>query len=130
MLKLDIKTVQSFEKSGVEKIKIFFYDAGCAGQKLDIQTDDFPITDELTQLTDLEYPFAVYVYSTDVSKLEKVTITRVVVADHSGEKKTRYIVASSEVQQRCGCGSSFSFEKWQPKIQYNNLKDLKTRFQK
>jgi hypothetical protein len=42
--------------------------------------------------------------------------------------KTRYIYASEKVLDRCGCGSSFWFEKKKPKIDLAKLKDLKTRF--
>ena len=49
MLQLDKKTVSELEAQWVEKIKIFFYGAGCSGKKINMTTD-FELTDELVEL--------------------------------------------------------------------------------
>lgn len=126
MLTLDKKTVSEFETTGVEKLKVFFYSAGCSGTKIDMETE-FEVTSEVDKL-DSDYGFELYVPKTDREHLENANITRVVVADHTGEAKTRYIFASSEVEDRCGCGTSFAFEKPAPKVDLEKLKKLRENF--
>ena len=99
MLTLDKKTVSEFENAGVERLKVFFYEAGCSGTKIDMSTE-FDIEDSIVKL-ESEYGFDVYVPKTDKKYLENAKITRVVVADHTGEAKARYIFASDEVEDRC-----------------------------
>ena len=55
-------------------------------------------------------------------------ITRTVTADHTGQEKTRYIFSNPKVEDRCGCGTSFAFEKKVPKIDLEKLKLLRERF--
>ncbi len=62
--------------------------------------------------------------------LQNATITRTVTADHTGKQKIRYILTSDAVKERCGCGSSFSFEKHIPQIDTQKLKNLKANFKK
>lgn len=143
MLTLDKKTVSEFEASWVKKLKVFFIEAGCSGTKIDMQTD-FEITDDLIEIP---HPnplltkeretskaggrgFKIYIPKTDRQYLENAKITRVVVADHTGNAKTRYIFASEDVEDRCGCGTSFAFEKPAPKIDLEKLKKLRENFRK
>ena len=49
MLQLDPKTIAELETAGVEKLKVFFYEAGCSGNKVDMTTN-FEINDELKVL--------------------------------------------------------------------------------
>jgi len=126
MLKLDKKTVAEYEEAWVEKLKVFFYEAGCSGMKIDMQSE-FEVDDKIEKL-ESTYDFEVYVPKTDKEHLEDANITRVVVADHTGVAKTRYIFASDEVEDRCGCGSSFAFEKPVPKIDLEKLRLLRQNF--
>jgi len=126
MLQLDKKTVSEFEVAGVEKLKVFFYEAWCSGTKIDMSSD-FEINDDIVKL-ESEYWFDLYVPKTDREHLENASITRVVVADHTGIAKTRYIFASDEVEDRCGCGTSFAFEKPAPKVDLEKLRKLRENF--
>ena len=126
MLTLDKKTVSEFEETGVEKLKVFFYEAGCSGTKIDMSTE-FELEESIDKL-ESNYGFDVYVPQTDRKYLENAKITRVVVADHTGEAKARYIFASDEVEDRCWCGTSFAFEKKKPKINLSELKNMKHNF--
>ncbi len=126
MLQLDKKTVSDFEKSWVKKIKVFFIEAGCSGTKVDMQTE-FKIHDELESLK-CKYNFEIYTPKTDKKYLENAKITRVIKADHTGKEKIRYILTSDDIQDRCGCGSSFAFEKTVPKLDIEKLKFLRKNF--
>lgn len=126
MLSLDKKTITEFQETWVKKLKVFFYEAGCSGTKIDMSTE-FHIDDTIDKL-ESEYKFDVYVPKTDRKYLENAKITRVVVADHTGEAKARYIFASDEVEDRCWCGTSFAFEKPAPIIDLEKLKLLRLNF--
>ena len=126
MLTLDKKTVTEFESEGIHKLKVFFYEAGCSGTKINMETD-FEVDSEIEQL-DSEYGFELYVPKTDKQYLENASITRVVKADHTGIAKTRYIFASDDVEDRCGCGTSFAFEKPAPVIDLEKLKKMRENF--
>jgi hypothetical protein len=90
-------------------------------------SSDFELNTEIDKL-ESEYKFDVYVPKTDKIHLENTRITRVVVADHTGEAKARYIFASDEIEDRCGCGTSFAFEKPVPVIDLEKLKLLRANF--
>lgn len=126
MLQFDKKTILYFEDKWTKKIKVFFYDSWCSWKKVDL-SDDFDLTNDLEKL-DLPYTFSVYVEKLDKDKFENCMITRTVKADHTGKEKIRYIFTSSDIKDRCGCGTSFSFEKKKPKIDLNKLKNLKKNF--
>lgn len=126
MLTIDKKTVSEFEALGIERLKVFFYEAWCSGIKIDMSTE-FEVEESIDKL-ESEYSFDIYVPKSDREYLENAKITRVVVADHTGEAKARYIFASYEVEDRCGCGTSFAFEKPVPKIDLEKLKLLRQNF--
>ncbi|MDD2870516.1 MAG: hypothetical protein PHS49_00870 [Candidatus Gracilibacteria bacterium] len=129
-MKLDKSTVLDLINRKVEKILVYFYDAGCSGTKVNIK-EDFEITDELSKLELKSSPFDVYVETKDADKFKGSIITKTITADHTGKEKVRYIFSNEQVKDRCGCGSSFSFgEKKKPKIDINKLKDLKNKFKK
>lgn len=142
MFKLDPKTLTEFTKNGVKKIKIFFYSAGCSGTKVDIVVDDFEVSENLTLIPPTpspllkgeglgeKHPFEIYVEKKDKEKFENATVTRLVKADHTGEAKPRYIYSDESVEDRCGCGTSFAFEKKKPKFDFTKLKFLKQDFKK
>ena len=136
MLTLDKKTVTAYEEAWVEKLKVFFIEAGCSGTKIQMETE-FEMTDELVEIkSNLPLKKGVpegggiicYVPKTDLKYLENASITRIVKADHTGVEKIRYIFNSSEVEERCGCGTSFAFEKAVPKIDFEKLKNLRKNF--
>ena len=77
-----------------------------------------------------EYGFELYIEEKDKEKLESARVTRVVVADHTGEEKVRYVFSSEQILDRCGCGTSFGFEKPVPKIDLEKLRKLRERFGK
>ncbi|MDQ7009808.1 MAG: hypothetical protein Q9M94_05945 [Candidatus Gracilibacteria bacterium] len=142
-IKLDKNSILDFENRKVGKIKIFFYDSGCSGTKVDI-SEDFVVDENLELISFL--PFSkgvpeggeikasegidVYVYKREKEKFEDCNITKTITADHTGKEKVRYIFSSNKIKDRCGCGSSFSFDKKVPKFDLNKLKDLKLNFKK
>jgi Fe-S cluster assembly iron-binding protein IscA len=128
MLQLDKKTVTEFESEGIQRLKVFFYEAGCSGTKINMETE-FEVTDDIEKL-ETEYQFELYVPKSDKEHLEHARITRVVVADHTGIAKTRYVFSSDEVEDRCGCGTSFAFEKPAPVIDLEKLKKMRENFKK
>jgi len=75
MLKLDKKTVAEFEDSWVKKLKVFFYEAGCSGTKINMETD-FEVEESIDRL-ESDYGFELYVPKTDREHLEHASITRV-----------------------------------------------------
>ena len=123
MLQLDSKTITQLESEGIEKLKVFLYTAGCSGNKVDMTTD-FEVDASLVQIESC-WKFDLYVEVSDKEKLENARITKVVKADHTGKEKIRYIYSSDDVLDRCGCGTSFGFEKKVPKIDLSKLRNLK-----
>jgi len=126
MLKLDKKTVAEFEKTWISKLKVFFIEAWCSGTKIDMNID-FELSDDIDRL-ESDYGFDLYVPKTDRKYLENSRITRVFVADHTGQVKMRYIFTSEDVEDKCGCGTSFAFEKPVPKIDLEKLRLLRMNF--
>lgn len=126
MLILDKKMVAHFEEQWLEKIKVFFYEAGCSGTKIEVSTD-FDVDESLEKMKS-EYGFELYIEEKDKEKLESARVTRVVVADHTGEEKVRYVFSSEQILDRCGCGTSFGFEKPVPKIDLEKLRKLRANF--
>ncbi|MDP2090245.1 MAG: hypothetical protein Q8K30_01485 [Candidatus Gracilibacteria bacterium] len=129
-MKLDKSTVLDLINRKVEKILVYFYDAGCSGTKVNIK-EEFDITNELQKMELKSSPFDVYVEKIDADKFIGAVITKTVTADHTGKEKVRYIFSNEKIKERCGCGSSFSFgEKKKPKFDLSKLKDLKNNFKK
>ncbi len=130
MIKINKDYIDDLKSRKIEKIKIFFYNSWCSWTKTDIVEDDFEIIDLVCLNCHLEfisgslknYPFFIYVEKKDKEKFENCIITRVEVTDHTWKVKTSFIYNSSEVKERCGCGSSFAFEKKLLKIDLEKLK--------
>lgn len=122
-IKLDKNTVKYFVVKKISKIKIFFYDSWCSWTKIDI-SDDFEIDENLVQINS-DYLFTIYIEKKDQENFKNCNITRMVKSDHTWIEKIRYIFTSNEVKERCWCGSSFSFDKKEVKIDFNKLKDMK-----
>ncbi len=128
-IKLDNNTLEYFKELGSEKIKVFFYSAGCSGNKIDI-VSEFDIDESVEFLEQQEW-IEIYVDKRDKQHLVWSSITRVVVADHTGVEKVRYIYKWAEVKWRCWCGSSFNFgEEKMVKLDLGKLKDMKKKFEK
>ncbi|MDD3793425.1 MAG: hypothetical protein PHI37_01315 [Candidatus Gracilibacteria bacterium] len=123
-MKLDKNTVLDLINRKVEKILVYFYDAGCSGTKVDIK-EDFIVDDSLEKLELSSSPFFVYVEKKDKNKFKNSIITKTITADHTGKEKIRYIFNNEQIKDRCGCGSSFSFDKKTPKFDLSKLKDFK-----
>lgn len=119
---LDSKTISDLKEKWVQKVKLFFYNAGCSGTKVDMLIDDFE-SDSLVCVEPGD--IQIYTEEQDTEKFQGARITRVVKADHTGEEQARYIYSNEAVLDRCGCGTSFSFEKKKVTIDLDKLKDLK-----
>ena len=134
MLKLCKNTLKYFKERNAEKIKVFFYEAGCSGTKVDI-VDEFDIDESVIEISPhLTSPLEerdsttlrIYIDKREKEQFENCSITRVVTADHTWKEKVRYIYKSEEVKGRCWCGSSFSFwEKQKPKLDLGKLRSFK-----
>ncbi len=148
MLELDKKFLAELEGTWVQKLKVFLYEAGCSGMKVSVETE-FEVTDELVELPPPNLPLSweewsfsppvreglgegikIYTPKTDLIHLQNGRITRIIKADHTGQEKVRYIFTSEEIQDRCGCGTSFAFEKKKPKIDLEKLRAMRENFKK
>lgn len=119
--KVDEKILQSFS---ARDIKVFFYSSGCEGTKLDL-TDDF----DVTWLKSIEISWKNIFFSPeDEKKLEwgNIVPKTSTLEWHGG--KAKYLFISPKVESRCGCATSFSFEK--KLIDKDKLSRLKTAFAK
>lgn len=124
---LDPKIIWDCKNKNIKNIFLYFYDSGCSGTKIDIVTDFDRQTKFLyTSLEDIN----VYVDEEVRSQLQDAQIIQSPKADHTWEIKMRYLFISKQVQDRCGCGSSFSFEKKVPKLNIKNLEALKNNYKK
>lgn len=129
-LSLDKNFLKFLEEKNTEKIKIFFYEAGCSGLKINVLFDDFEITSDLQEFENI-WNIKIFVEKKDTEKFENSQIIRTIKSDHTWVEKVRFMFLNTAlVKDRCGCGSSFSFEKKKPKINFENLKNLKNNFKK
>lgn len=94
----DSKTLADFESRSVREVFVRFVAKGCEGTKVDV-LEDF-------EHEGLECETAgslgVYVLPQERSRFDGARLTRV---------GTKWIFTSEQVTGRCGCGSSFSFDK-------------------
>ena len=127
MFKLDKKFLVELQEAWVEKLKVFLYQAGCSGIKVSVETE----FEQDENLSLLESNFSqVYTPKTDLIHLQNGRLTKTVKADHTGQEKIRYIFTSEEIKDRCGCGTSFAFEKKKPIIDIEKLKAMRENFKK
>lgn len=96
---LDKNSIQSFLDAGTSSVFISFVQSGCAGTKISVQTEfeetgliSSSLTPELT---------AFY------RKEEREVLGQGYITFAKG----KWLFSSEKIQDRCGCGSSFSFEK-------------------
>lgn len=147
MIKIDRKTLVEFQENWVKKIHVFFYDAGCSGTKVDIETefevDDLELVAVFPDL-DAEWKpvnnpplewegIEVYIISANKDKFDGAMVTKIREKSdnpHLQGVKDKYIFSNPKIEDRCGCGTSFSFEKKVPKINLEKLRLLKDRFGK
>ena len=125
MLELDKKFLTELQDAWVQKLKVFLYEAGCSGTKVGVE-NDFEINETLELL---ESNFSqLYTPKLDAIHLQNGRLTKTLKADHTGQEKVRYIFTSEKIQDRCGCGTSFAFEKKVPKIDFGKLKMMREKF--
>ena len=127
ILKLDKNTVLDLENREIEKIFLYFYDAWCSGKKVDLK-EEFEITNKLEKINLSLYNFDIYLEKEDKHKFENSTITKTFSKDHTWKEKIRYIFSNQKIKDRCGCGTSFSFEAKKIKLDLSKLRDLKSNF--
>ena len=135
MIKIDKKTLVEFQEAGVRKIHVFFYEAGCSGTKVDIETefDEWVLTPSLSLEEREQIGLQIYVKPEDYEKFDGAMVTKIRERSdnpHLTWKRDKYIFSNPKIQDRCGCGTSFSFEKKVPKIDLEKLRFLKDRFGK
>ncbi|MCP4524061.1 MAG: hypothetical protein GY828_07635 [Candidatus Gracilibacteria bacterium] len=147
MIKIDKKTLLEFQDKQVKKIHVFFYEAGCSGMKVDIEFDFNETELELVAIfPDLDGEgvpihnpplqgegIKVYIEGKNKEQFDGATITKIRTQSdnpHLKGKKERYIFSNPKIQDRCGCGTSFSFDRKKPKINLKNLQLLKKTFRK
>lgn len=122
---LDKNTITSLKKKWVNSVKVFFYDAWCSWNKIDLEEEP-----NISDLILIKNQDLVNIYSTenDFDLIKNWIITRVIKADHTWKEQTRYVFSSKEIKDRCGCWTSFSFEMKKPKINLDKLRALKLNF--
>lgn len=147
MIKIDKKTLIEFQENKVKKIHVFFYDAGCSGTKVDIETDfdekDLELVAIFPDLDSQGKPvnnpplqwegIKVYIIPANKEQFDWAMVTKIREKSdnpHLQGVKDKYIFSNPKIQDRCGCGTSFSFEKKVPKIDLEKLRLLKDRFKK
>jgi len=137
MLKLSQNIINDLNKRNAWKIKIFFYSSWCSWTKVDL-IEDFEINDDLILIDEI-LPFQewqkidIFVEKKDFDKFENSVITRIEVKkeeknEHLKWKKFKYIFTNDKIKDRCGCWTSFSFEKKKPKLNLEKLKNFKSKF--
>jgi hypothetical protein len=62
-------------------VKVFFYEAGCSGKKVDLLFGDF-LYNDLEEI-ETNYDFQIFVEKVDKKHFENCSITRVQKADHT-----------------------------------------------
>ncbi len=101
---IDSKILSSFPTTD---IKIFFYNSWCEGTKIDL-TSDFETKDlEKIEISGKN----IYFSPEDGKNLDggKVIPKTSNVEGHGG--KAKYLFISPKIQSRCGCATSFSFQR-------------------
>jgi Fe-S cluster assembly iron-binding protein IscA len=99
IIKLDKYTCAEFLAQWVTDINVDVLDSGCAGQKISVS----PRTESDERLSSEEHlGIRCWIKPEFVEKLDRAQIAKT---------KGKYYLVSKNIQTRCGCGTSFSFEK-------------------
>lgn len=94
----DPKTLKDFAARSVREVFVTFVARGCEGTKVEVQE----VFDSAGLESEIVGEIQVYFRPEERSKLEGARLT------HTGAK---WIFTSAKITGRCGCGSSFSFDK-------------------
>lgn len=120
-LTIDITIIKWFEK---ENIKVYFYESGCEWTKValtqDFNTDGLECTHVLWK--------NIYFEPKDALNLDGGKILPKPDKSEGHKSEDKYIFLSDKIKSRCGCATSFSFEK--KLIDSSKLKKLKIAFKK
>ncbi|MBP6920967.1 hypothetical protein KBB89_00250 [Candidatus Gracilibacteria bacterium] len=98
-VRLDRHSCSDFLAQGITEVNIDIVHAGCAGSKISLSPRAF--SDERMQSENFQ-GITFWVVPEAVSLLDGAQIARA---------KGKYYLVSEKIQSRCGCGTSFSFEK-------------------
>lgn len=122
IFEIDQKILETFEGSD---IKVYFYASGCEGTKVHL-TSDF----EKTNLESFSlWGKNIYYEKNDSENLNWAKILKKLDNSWTWHKNNdKYLFISPKVQSRCGCATSFSFEK--KLIDKSKLKTLQGIFKK
>lgn len=96
---LDKNSIQSFLEKDTHSISISFIKSGCAGTKVSVQTE----FDQTGLVSSEITPGLTGFYQKEEQE--------VLEQGHITFAKGKWLFSSEKIQDRCGCGSSFSFEK-------------------
>lgn len=96
---LDKNSIQTFLEKDIHGIFISFIQSGCAGTKVSVETE-FDQTNLVS--APINENLLAFYRAEEKDILEQGYITFA---------KGKWIFSSEKIQDRCGCGSSFSFEK-------------------
>jgi len=96
---LDKNSIQTFLEKGVHSVFISLIQSGCSGTKVSVQTE----FDRTSLVSSLLTPDLTAFYRKEEQELLE--------QGHITFAKGKWIFSSEKVQDRCGCGESFSFEK-------------------
>lgn len=96
---LDKKSIQSFLDRGIRSVFISFIHSGCAGTRISVQ-DTFDPTDLVS--AEIAPGLTAFYRANEQETIEQGHITFA---------KGKWLFSSKRVQERCACGSSFSFKK-------------------
>lgn len=97
MIHFDKKTLEAWKNENIDTISLYFYESGCAGTKIGVETKKLPDC----EIQVIQDAFHIYMRKSEVSLIENGHITQV------GKK---WIFTSPNINTRCGCGSSFSLK--------------------
>lgn len=121
ILEIDEQILRDFPE---KNLKVYFYQAGCEGTKIHI-TWDFQMDDcEFISL----HGKNIYFEAKQKSQLDGGKILKKTSSGNGHTSYEKYIFISPKVQSRCGCATSFSFDK--KLIDTQKLKTLQGLFKK
>lgn len=90
MIHFDKKTLEHWKKEGIQTVSLYFYESGCAGTKIGVETKK--IADCETEV--IQDALLIHMRKSEASLIENGRITQV------GKK---WIFTSPNINTRCGC---------------------------